>query len=313
MNEVISVIIPVYNTEQYIEKCLESLREQSYDNFQAILVDDGSKDGSGEICDRYSELDSRFKAIHKENAGPSKARNYGLDIASGDYVFFLDSDDYLSKNAFQIMIECINGTDLVCCAYMMVDEKENVCDKQFSVPEGAISRKEMLHLMLYEDEYGFVGYISPKLFKNEIIQRHHIRFEESIKHNEDRLFVTSYVLYGANVNWCSDVIYFYRQRENSLVHSVGPSNFSRDCLHELFGFEKMKELFEDEYKDEWFRTSRLIFEKSLFWYRIIPQNMKQEKEDNLRMLNENFQICLKDKNQSAVWKIKTGVHWLLKR
>ena len=313
MEKQISVIIPVYNTKKYLERCFESLRSQTYSSFQAILVDDGSLDGSGALCDLYAQMDKRFQVIHKENAGPSRARNCALDVAMGDYVFFLDSDDYLSEDAFQIMVDHIDAADMVCCAYTRVDEDERICSKQFSVPSGVLNRKEMLHLLLYEDRYGFVGYLFPKLYKRQIIQTNHLRFEESLKHNEDRVFVAAYVLHSRDVCFGTEGTYFYRQREDSLVHSVGASKFSRDCLHELFGFEKMKDLFASEYKEEWYRTSRLIFEKSLFWHKIIPSNMRQEKKENERLLNENFWICLQDKNQKALKKIKTIVHWLIKR
>ena len=97
-NQTFSIIVPVYNVEQYLENCINSVLNQSYRNFQLILVDDGSKDSSGEICDRFAQKDSRVKVIHKPNAGVSAARNTGIDIATGQFICFIDSDDWIEKS-----------------------------------------------------------------------------------------------------------------------------------------------------------------------------------------------------------------------
>ena len=107
-NPLISIIIPVYNVEDYIRPCLDSILAQTYTNFEAILVDDGSKDGSGRICDEYAEKDSRFIVVHKENGGVSSARNKGLEIAKGEWVLFCDSDDTLYPYSLIILIKHID-------------------------------------------------------------------------------------------------------------------------------------------------------------------------------------------------------------
>ncbi len=102
-DKLISIIIPVYNVERYLRECIDSIIAQTYKNLEIILVDDGSSDKSGEICDEYSKKDSRIKVIHKKNGGLSDARNVALDIAKGDYIGFIDSDDYIEKDMFQIL------------------------------------------------------------------------------------------------------------------------------------------------------------------------------------------------------------------
>ena len=97
----ISVIVPVYNVEQYLTKCLESIVSQTYTNLEILLIDDGSTDGSGEICDRFASKDSRISVIHKANGGVSTARNLGMELCTGEYIMFVDADDYLSKNAIE--------------------------------------------------------------------------------------------------------------------------------------------------------------------------------------------------------------------
>ena len=113
----ISVIIPVYNVEEYIRTCLDSISSQTYSNLEIILVDDGSTDKSPGICDEYQERDSRFRVIHKKNGGQSSARNEALDIAKGEYVSFVDSDDWLESDMYEVLINVINetGANIVAC------------------------------------------------------------------------------------------------------------------------------------------------------------------------------------------------------
>lgn len=101
----ISIIVPVYNSSRYLEKCFDSIRDQTYTDFEVIVINDGSTDCSGEICDKYAELDNRFKIIHKENGGVSKARNIGIDNANGEYITFIDSDDWIDVDYLQEFIE----------------------------------------------------------------------------------------------------------------------------------------------------------------------------------------------------------------
>ena len=101
MSDLISIIIPVYNVEKYLERCVKSVINQTYKNLEIILVDDGAKDNSGKMCDELSKLDSRIKVIHKENGGLSDARNFGLKIATGDYIGFVDSDDYIADDMYE--------------------------------------------------------------------------------------------------------------------------------------------------------------------------------------------------------------------
>lgn len=137
----VSIVVPVYNVEQYLERCLDSIRSQSYEKLEIILVDDGSTDNSSGICDRYAEIDNRIKVIHKTNGGLSDARNVGLENATGDYVYFCDSDDYIEKELIHDCIEAISGKDcdIVMFAYYRLQNgflsvcKENLPYEVFSL------------------------------------------------------------------------------------------------------------------------------------------------------------------------------------
>ena len=112
-NQTFSIIVPVYNVEQYLENCINSVLNQSYRNFQLILVDDGSKDSSGEICDRFAQKDSRVKVMHKQNAGVSGARNTGIEIATGQFICFIDSDDWIESDYLQKIVDEIYDFDIL--------------------------------------------------------------------------------------------------------------------------------------------------------------------------------------------------------
>lgn len=132
MKEQISVIIPIYNVEKYLSDCVESVLKQTYTDLEIILVDDGSQDASGQICDDYAKQDSRVQVIHKKNGGLSSARNAGIDQATGQYFFFLDSDDWIAENALELLYKEIKstGSDLALCNMQYVDEQGKNLENQ---------------------------------------------------------------------------------------------------------------------------------------------------------------------------------------
>ena len=161
----ISVIIPVYNTEQYLSRCLDSILSQSFDDFELLLIDDGSTDSSGAICDSYAEKDSRVRVFHKENGGVSSARNLGLDNAKGEWIYFVDSDDEVLPDGLLTMVNCISEeVDVVMGGFVEVDEGGN----PLAVEEKAVLTlsKKQSAISLYGD-YGFyhqyLGYLWNRL------------------------------------------------------------------------------------------------------------------------------------------------------
>jgi glycosyltransferase involved in cell wall biosynthesis len=126
MPKALSIIVPVYNVERYLNKCLDSILNQTFKDFELILVNDGSRDKSGEICDRYEKVDKRIKVIHKDNGGLSSARNAGLNIAEGDYIAFVDSDDFIHYRMYEILINTAikKKSDITMCKYMDAFEHE---------------------------------------------------------------------------------------------------------------------------------------------------------------------------------------------
>lgn len=145
MGPLLSIIIPIYNVEKYLKQCIDSVRNQTYQNLEIILVDDGASDDSGAICDEYASTDRRIKVIHKINAGQAEARNTGLEVATGDYITFVDSDDWLDLNLYESIMTAIpfqiaifgctfvNAENGSCSCIKAVDRAENYCVNQFEI------------------------------------------------------------------------------------------------------------------------------------------------------------------------------------
>ena len=211
----VSIIVPIYNAEKYLRKCINSILEQTFKNFEVVLVDDGSTDNSANICDEYAARDDRVVVIHKGNGGVSSARNTGLNIACGEYIIFVDSEDYVSKNMIEKMVDKIDDADMVISSIKLrLDGKERDC----CVSDGEYSPRDIIENyctgvvpgMCIEGPYC-------KLFKANIIKAENIEFDESIKLCEDILFNIQYIMQCNKINMYDELIYFHmKENENSL-------------------------------------------------------------------------------------------------
>lgn len=200
----ISVIVPVYNTEKYLHRCIDSILAQTFTDFELLLIDDGSKDNSGKICDEYAVKDSRVRVFHKENGGVSSARNLGLDNALGEWVTFVDSDDWIEKNALVALINKCDA-DLIIGAIMF---EQNRSIGNLAV--NTIIKGKDLHINIATNinHYQLSGPWS-KLFYTPIINEHHIRFNQSLHFGEDSVFVKTYLLHAGSLRVIPDLCYHY--------------------------------------------------------------------------------------------------------
>ena len=220
INPKITIIIPVYNVEKYLHRCLDSVKAQSYSNIEVLVINDGSKDQSGAICDYYEKMDSRFRVFHVPNGGVSNARNLGLDNAQGDWISFVDSDDFISPNYIENLLKPIFLNDKVefvhgCGTYF---ERENVGN----VIERFQDEISTDTIQLFNR---FKGYVCGKLYKKDIIDKpvtgSPIRFNLKIRYSEDMLFTLEYILNVNTYAFSSEVGYFYnRDNEGSATHSI---------------------------------------------------------------------------------------------
>ena len=213
MKPLISVIIPIYNVEKYLRKCLDSVISQTQKDIEVILVDDGSDDKSGDICEEYVPLDGRIKVIHKENGGVSSARNVGLDVSTGEYIGFVDGDDYIEPDMLEYLYNLIQatGADLSQCGiiHSFADRDTNPSAIDYYT---ATDSKTALRLMI-ESRYADM-YIFNKLFRREIIDT--IRFRD-FKVAEDALFLTEFMLSAKKAVLTNRPKYHYYHRQNSLT------------------------------------------------------------------------------------------------
>lgn len=183
----ISIIVPCYNSETTIERCVYSILAQTYCNFEIILVDDGSKDRTGDLCNHLALRDNRIRVIHKQNGGVSSARNAGIEIAKGAFITFCDSDDVVQPNWLTTFISIIGNADIAIQGIIFIGKT----NKPRSVGTGSGTSNKSLTLKLIENS--FLGYSPSKLFKKEIIKTYSIRFNEKIKFREDDVFVLEYI------------------------------------------------------------------------------------------------------------------------
>ena len=311
MDNSISIIVPVYNTGGYLVRCLESLIAQTYQNIEIILVDDGSTDGRGAGCDDFARRNGRIRVIHQQNSGVSAARNAGLETAEGEYVFFLDSDDILPSDSLERLLTEICPGGLVSGSMRQL-HGEVLCEEGLHLPDQRLSPEEMLYLLFHEDELGYQGFLWNKLFDLRLIREHGLRFNPAIRYNEDRLFVTQYLIHCTRAAMISDVVYQYRihaaSAQGQLLQAFKPA-----MLTELDAFELMYELLFDAYPALALRVARLCFEKALYWMRHISSEHHESRVHARCLLRSNAKRCLKDPKSSPAEKIKVAVHCILER
>ncbi len=229
-NLLLSVIVPIYNVECYLENCLDSILKQTYCNLEIILVDDGSTDLSGEICEKYARLDKRVRVIHKKNGGLSDARNTGMDICCGDLITFVDSDDYLMYDMYSTMVEAMQeyNVDIVICGDFFIDEnteKVRIANiHELKNVEVLDKQKALNELCL--DSY-IVSHAWDKIYRREVIS--HFRFP--VGHNFEDIYIMHSIFKGVHsVAHINQPKYFYVQRSGSIVKTPSLNN-QKDLLN----------------------------------------------------------------------------------
>ena len=224
----ISVIIPVYNVESYLKQCVESVLQQTYPHLEIILVDDGSPDNCPAICDEYAQKDARVKVLHKKNGGLSSARNAGMDVATGEYICFFDSDDFIENDMLEKMLFAMeeNDKEVCICGYSVdvYNELGEVVSKKDVMPPYS-SMDKQLSLDEYEYVLGICGYAWNKLYKRQFLQKHNLRFEEGISLVEDLLFNSAELNCDAKVCFISYAGYHYIQRKRETLGVKYYENF----------------------------------------------------------------------------------------
>lgn len=220
--DLISVIIPVYNVEKYLRKCLDSVVSQTYNNLEILIVDDGSTDCSGQICDEYAEKDDRIQVFHQLNCGLSKARNTGIDLSTGDYLMFIDSDDYISKDmAMELYNELKkSNADMSICNFHYVDENNNIIKTKeldfHNAGSFILTKKELLNALTNSNISTAIVIGCNKLYKNSIF--------DSLRYPVGRIYEDEFIIHHILNKIDKAVLinrkyYYYIKRDNSITHT----------------------------------------------------------------------------------------------
>lgn len=225
MNPSISIICPVYKAENYLRKCIDSVISQTYNNWELLLIDDGSPDESGKICDEYSIIEKRIRVFHKVNEGVSSARQYGLDHATGEYVIHIDPDDWIEQNMLEELYKCAkaNDSDMVICDFIEEYSYKRIyrCQKPTSLQSKSVLLE--MYMKLH-------GSCWNKLIKHETIKKYHIHFPENISYCEDLIFITALLQHNITINYLNKAFYHYIQDKNpnSLVKTINRERIIND-------------------------------------------------------------------------------------
>ena len=235
-----SLILPVYNVEKYLNKCLQSILNQTFTDFEVILVDDGSKDSSLQICEKYAAMDCRIKVIKKENGGVSSARNAGIECAIGEWIVFIDPDDWISNDCLEVCNKKIElfDTDAICFNSTKVLEANDYEEKSMRdiSPDNSMIHSDKMHEILYalavssyQNNYycgEMVRAVWGKVLRTDVIRENKICFDTRLTHGEDCVFLMDFFSRCRSCVLVNNSLYFYNIRKGSAVTS-GPDNFEK--------------------------------------------------------------------------------------
>lgn len=307
--DLVSIIVPVYNTELYIKECLDRLVNQTYKNIEVILVDDGSTDNSPKICDEYSEKDSRFKVFHRKNHGPASSRNFGFTKTTGKYIMFCDSDDTYDLDMVKAMVSTIKKykTDVVRCTFNSVEQYEDISDisdKKYNTHDIDILSR---FITSYKHLIGFTTVY--------IIDRDHmVKLHDKITYMEDLYFVIKLLLNSNSISFVDKKLYTYRYNPTSITKTSTKaiSNIESGlfCFSEIEKLLKEKELFTDELKIRMNSMLCLLLYTKLC--RIDNKIFKEHKNEILNILNrEDFISTYANSNKNEMSFVLRIVRWLI--
>lgn len=283
----ISVIVPVYNAEKYIEECINSVLSQTYQNFELILINDGSPDKSGQICNKSAKQYSNIKVYHKQNGGVSSARNMGIEKSSGEWILFLDADDKLYN---QCLETCIN-----------IVQQHNLDMLQFWHSRSKRFKENIYRQPLPSDVFlkkRFNVCIGGSFFKSSLIKSNHILFPENIKLAEDQIFILKCILHAKKIEILDKVLYFYRLHTNNATASINQEEMYRSSLFLL------------NFKQQYPETAHQLDNSILsFAYYIISKDNSYDKILKRLYKNANIKNCDRVTKTAKVFYYSAKFNW----
>ncbi|MDU7455582.1 glycosyltransferase [Clostridium saudiense] len=291
----LSIIVPVYKVESYIEKCINSILKQTINNFEIILVDDGSPDKSGEICDRYAKMDSRIRVIHKENGGLSSARNEGLKYCIGEYVTFVDSDDYLCYDkAYEEMYDLSKkeGSDIVSgnCIWYYSDNNNCPMDRNMEVFKRSPMIGEEFFLASLKSDRTYAP-VWLNIYRRSLLTENNIIFKEGI-HHEDEEFTPRIILKANLISIYNKEFYVYVQRENSITNTKLNKKNGLDMINICYDLNSIISEIKNRKLKIYFKEYLAFMSiKSIYKYKII--GVKKEIKKMIFKNSKSFKLKIK--------------------
>ncbi len=274
----VSVIVPVYKVEQYLNKCIESLISQTYQNLEIILIDDGSPDGCPAICDEWAKKDKRIKVVHKQNGGVSSARNEGLRKATGEFVYFCDSDDYVENTLVETLVSGISDKEWVICGYNIVKDDKIIPHGYETLKDK--SNQEALSVLIHGWDFGILW---NKLYIRSLID---FEFDTNIKVREDLVFNTVYFNKVKNFGIIEKPLYYYVKRGGSITATPKIVPFDQLSL----AHENMLNCLKEKGYENTIPHQNAAFLKSMINILkpfILKKITKQDKQEIIEMLNQD--------------------------
>lgn len=290
----LSVIVPIYNVEKYLKQCLTSIVGQTYCDLEIILINDGSTDKSSRICDEFAANDPRIMVIHQPNGGVSVARNIGISKATGEYLTFVDSDDWLALEMYESMLVQIKkrpDLDMVMCDSILIKSNSKIKNTE-SIRRGYYSRLEIISdlypVLLVTEQFGKIPIVSACtcLMRRSVLINNHIRFEPSLRYSEDYLFMADIVVHTHSYYYLKgEYFYNYRQYEESRSKLFHPDWWNN--LLELN--KKLRDLLADSKEFDFGRQLKLqLIHSALFISSAIYNNDKMNNDKKLKLLRKLF-------------------------
>jgi glycosyltransferase involved in cell wall biosynthesis len=278
---VISIIVPVYKVEPYLRRCVDSILAQTFTDFECILIDDGSPDNCPAICDAYAEKDNRITVIHQENRGVSAARNVGLDIAKGEWIGFVDSDDWCDVGMFDFLYNNAikYDADVSICGIRKVSSNGFVKNKKYKNGICILDRTQAIIKIFEPTAYG--GHPVNKLIKSFLLDHYHIRYDETKKYMEDVLFFYTLFKYIQKAVYSTVHFYNYADNLDSVTNQLG---LTKSAITGLSVFDEILSIEYDKKIRRKIVTALILFEKNLCLHYIIMKNVDN---DNYFLLRKN--------------------------
>ena len=283
-----SIIVPVYNVEEYLIECIDSVLRQTFADFEFILVDDGSTDQSGKICDEYAQKDDRIKVIHKENGGLSDARNIGTSVSMGEYIIYIDSDDYICSNYFlqRIYDKAQGGADVICYKYKKYFEnskKFSEINSSFSGLDSLDTFYDRLKHFVSTDTFNCSAW--SKAVRADVIKDNKIEFKKGLT-GEDQDWYFYVLMYSKSIEGIDEDFIIYRQRIASITRSLKNKNIE-DCMYIVDKWQKniLGSDMEKEYKEAFLNMVAVYYCNLLICYTLVKNKSKKTYLPKLKELS----------------------------